>query len=81
MVKDIIQNLETPIKDLLPSGSISLLAEQFDMPRQNVASILRGEWVNEKVLEAALRLIDTNIEKSTSTKKIIKDALGNSLPS
>lgn len=53
------------IKKLLPHGSIKKIAEQTGMIELSISKILDGQWNNEKVIYAALDILDKH-QKETN---------------
>ena len=62
MDKNYVQALPVKLIDLLPYGSIEVLAKETGIHRNNVRKILRGEWSNEEVIRRALALLEKQRE-------------------
>ena len=60
MDKFFVKSHKTAILDLLPSGSIKLLAEETGIDRNNIRRILKGEWTNEDVVRRALAILEAH---------------------
>lgn len=63
MDKFFVKSHENRILDLLPSGSIKLLAEETGIDRNNIRRILKGEWTNEAVVKRALDILEKHKEQ------------------
>lgn len=57
MDKNFVKSLEPPLLELLPTGAIQELSNEFDITRQNISKIVRGEWTNVPVIKKAIEII------------------------
>ena len=58
MDKNYVKTLKVGILDLLPYGSLKVLAEDTGIDRNSIRRILRGEWTNEDVVKRALDILE-----------------------
>lgn len=60
-MKQILQNLEPSLVEVLPEGAINTLAERYKRRRQSISKMLRGQIGNEDnvraVVEGAVEII------------------------
>lgn len=60
-MKQILQNLDPSLVEVLPEGAINTLAERYNRRRQSISKMLRGQIGNEDnvraVVEGAVEII------------------------
>lgn len=60
------------LKELLPFGSIAKIAKEADVSRQAVKEVLRGQWINVKVLEVAYKYAEAERKRREAIANKIK---------
>lgn len=61
------------LKDILPRGSVKIIAEKSDVSLSTVRKVLSGERRNQKVLEEAIMLAKETQEKESSLNNEIQN--------
>jgi len=67
MDKNYVKSLKVSLLDLLPYGSLKVLAEETNIDRNSIRRILRGEWSNEEVVRRALAILEAQKIKIEET--------------
>ena len=62
----------TELKALLPFGSVAKIAKAANVSRQTVKEVLRGEWINVEVFEAAYKIAEAERKRRKALANMIK---------
>lgn len=65
MLKDTLQQLDTPIAQALPSGAIQELAKKHGYTRQTIAKMLMGEGGAEESVREVLKSVREILEQTS----------------
>lgn len=60
------------LKDLLPFGSVAKIAKDAGVSRQAVKEVLRGQWINVKVIEVAYKYAEMEKKRREAIVNKIK---------
>lgn len=52
-----IKSLVIPFNEVLPSGALKDLREEFNVSETTPRKVLTGEWTNEPLAKSALRIV------------------------
>lgn len=58
MTKEAVKALPRPITQILPKGSLKEISDKVGLDRNSVRMVLHGVWSNERVIQAALEILE-----------------------
>lgn len=83
MIKDFLKRLDTPITEMLPSGGIQQLADEFNLHRLSVTNMLKGQYGNEDKVAAlfhrAMEIIQSQATDSAEYVRECRERLSSEL--
>lgn len=70
MTKEAIKQLHSNLTQILPKGAIKEISAETGLDRNSVRMILQGVWSNERVIQAALKILT---RQKTAIEQTIND--------